>query len=121
MDYIFIYYFHMGDRGILAIGYSINCKLLGIFAGFNPITRLAKIFLMKDLKTYIPEDGEQQKFNSKIASICLAAGLLGFIFHVPVIAYSFTIMVAVASFIAILGFCIGCFIHFQLRRFLKNF
>ena len=27
-------------------------------------------------------------------------------------------MVALASFIAILGFCVGCFIHFQARQYL---
>ncbi|RKI98125.1 DUF4395 family protein, partial [Butyricicoccus sp. 1XD8-22] len=31
--------------------------------------------------------------------------------------YIFTIMVAVASFVAILGFCVGCFIFYQLKMF----
>ena len=100
---------------LLAIPLVAN--LLGIFTGFNPIMRIARLFLTKDLKSYIPEDVSQQKFNSTIASICLAGGLLGFVLQVPIIAYSFTIMVAVASFVAILGFCIGCFIHFQWKQF----
>ena len=112
-----------GQYWILAIPLIAN--LLGIFTGFNPIMRLAKVFLKKDVKEYIPEDAQQQKFNSTIASICLAGGLLGYALNWQVIAYSFTIMVALASFIAILGFCIGCFIHFQwkqwqYRRSLKN-
>ncbi|MER2113519.1 MAG: DUF4395 domain-containing protein, partial [Solibacillus isronensis] len=79
----------------------------------------------KDIKSYIPEDIGQQKFNSAIASICLAGGIVGFAFNWPVVGYSFTIMVAVASFVAILGFCIGCFMVFQYkqyqyRRSLKN-
>ena len=104
-----------GQYWLLAIPLVAN--LLGIFTGFNPIMRLAKLFLTKDVKTYIPEDVAQQKFNSTIASICLAGGLLGFVFQMPVVAYSFTIMVALASFVAILGFCIGCFIHFQWKQF----
>ena len=80
--------------------------------------RFAKLFLKKNLKSYIPEDVQQQKFNSTIASICLTGGLLGFLLGIPVLAYSFTIMVAIASFVAILGFCIGCFIHFQYKQFL---
>ena len=105
-----------GQYWILAIPLLSN--LLGIFTGFNPIMRFAKLFLKKDLKTYIPEDVQQQKFNSTIACICLAGGFIGFILGIPAIAYSFTIMVAVASFIAILGFCVGCFIHFQWKQFM---
>lgn len=112
-----------GQYWLLAIPLIAN--LLGIFTGFNPIMRFAKLFLTKDMKSYIPEDIVQQKFNATIASICLAGGLIGFIFQIPAVAYSFTVMVAVASFIAILGFCVGCFIHFQYnqyryRRSLKN-
>ena len=101
---------------ILAIPLIAN--LLGILTGFNPIMRFAKLFLKKELKVYIPEDPQQQKFNATIATICLAGGLIGYIVNWPIMAYSFTVMVAVASFIAILGFCIGCFIHFQWKQFM---
>lgn len=104
-----------GQYWLLAIPLVAN--LLGILTGFNPIMRVARIFLTKDLKSYIPEDIVQQKFNATIACICLAGGLVGFALDIPVLAYSFTIMVALASFIAILGFCIGCFLHFQLKQF----
>lgn len=101
---------------ILAIPLIAN--LLGIFTGFNPIMRFAKLFLKKEMKEYIPEDSQQQTFNTTIASSCLAGGLIGYIMNWPILAYSFTIMVAVASFVAILGFCIGCFIHFQWKQFM---
>lgn len=104
-----------GQYWLLAIPLVAN--LLGILTGFNPIMRAARIFLANDLTSYIPEDVGQQKFNATIACICLAGGLLGFALNIPVLAYSFTIMVALASFIAILGFCIGCFLHFQLKQF----
>ncbi len=112
-----------GHYWILAIPLVAN--LLGIFTGFNPVMRFAKLFLKKDLKAYIPEDVQQQKFNATIACICLAGGFIGFVLDMPAIAYTFTIMVAGASFVAILGFCVGCFIHFQwnqfmYRRSLKN-
>lgn len=107
------------------LGIPLIANLLGIFTGFNPIMRFAKLFLTKDVKSYIPEEIGQQKFNSAIASLCLAGGIAGFAFNLPVVGYSFTIMVAVASFVAILGFCIGCFMLFQYkqyqyRRSLKN-
>lgn len=105
-----------GQYWILTIPLVAN--LLGIFTGFNPIMRFARLFLKRNLKAYIPEDVQQQKFNSSIASICLAGGLVGFLYGNPVLAYAFTIMVAIASFVAILGFCIGCFIHFQWKQFM---
>ena len=105
-----------GQYWILLIPLIAN--LLGFTVGFNPIIRVAKYFLRKDLKEYIPEDAGQQRFNSSIATICLAGGFMGFVAGWTVVGYAFTIMVAMASFIAILGFCVGCFIHFQARQYL---
>lgn len=104
-----------GQYWILAIPLAAN--LLGIFTGFNPIMRFAKLFLKKEISAYIPEDVQQQKFNATIACICLAGGVLGYATNQLILAYSFTIMVAVASLIALLGFCVGCFIHFQWKQF----
>lgn len=77
----------------------------------------SKVFLKKDVKAYIPEDAGQQRFNSTIASLCLSGGVSGFAAGLPVVDYIFTVMVALASFAAILGFCIGCFIHFQWNQY----
>ncbi|MFL6560384.1 MAG: DUF4395 family protein [Bacillus sp. (in: firmicutes)] len=33
------------------------------------------------------------------------------------LGYVFTILVAVAAFVAILGFCVGCFIHYQWKQY----
>ena len=105
-----------GQYWILLIPLISN--LLGFTIGFNPIIRMAKLFLRKDPKEYIPEDAGQQRFNSSIATMCLAGGFIGFVAGWTVVGYIFTVMVALASFIAILGFCIGCFIHFQVRQYL---
>ena len=91
--------------------------LLGILFGFNPIMQLAKQFLRKKLNTYVPEDWEQQQFNQKIAVACLGIAFVGFVFGWNTIGYIFTTLVAVAAFIAINGFCIGCFILFQWKQF----
>ena len=89
----------------------------GVFFGVNPIIYLSKSFLKKDHSQYIPEDIAQQHFNSTIATACLALGFIGYGLSINALAYTFTILVAVASFVAILGFCVGCFIHFQLNQF----
>ena len=92
-------------------------NLSGVLLGLNPIIYFSKRFLKKDPSQYIPEDVGQQRFNSTIATLCLVLGFLGYVLSIHVLAYTFTIMVAVASFVAILGFCVGCFIHFQLNQF----
>ncbi|MFC4800412.1 DUF4395 domain-containing protein [Neobacillus sp. GCM10023253] len=89
----------------------------GLLFGFNPIMQIAKLFLRKDPKAYIPEDWEQQQFNQKIAVSCLGIGFVGFLLGWNGVGYVFTILVAVAAFVAILGFCIGCFIYFQWNQY----
>lgn len=103
-----------GFEWILAIPLVAN--LLGVLWNFNPIIRFGKLFLKKAPTAYIPEDAQQQKFNSSIASICLAGGLVAFLFNWQVVGYVFTTIVAIASSVAIAGFCIGCFLHFQLKQ-----
>ncbi|AZU64507.1 DUF4395 domain-containing protein [Neobacillus mesonae] len=91
--------------------------LMGLFFGFNPIMRLAKLFLKKHPSQYIAEDWEQQQFNQTIAVICLAGGFISFLMNWTIVGYVFTIMVAAAAFIAILGFCVGCFIRYQWQQY----
>ena len=79
--------------------------------------QFAKLFLKKEPKAYIPEDWEQQQFNQKLAVSCLAVGFISFLAGWNVLGFIFTILVAVAAFVAILGFCIGCFIHYQWRQY----
>lgn len=92
--------------------------LLGLVFGYNPIMKLARLFLRKDPKMYIPEDWEQQQFNQTIAVSCLGLGFLGFLMNWNAVGYIFTILVAVAAFVAILGFCVGCFIHYQWKMYI---
>ncbi|MGG3693555.1 DUF4395 domain-containing protein [Heyndrickxia ginsengihumi] len=91
--------------------------LCGLLFQFNPIMRFAKLFLRRNPKEYIPEEWGQQQFNQKIAVICLALGFIGFLLGWNIVGYIFTILVALAAFIAILGFCIGCFLHYQWKQY----
>jgi len=99
---------------ILAIPLAAN--LLGVLCNYNPIISSGKLFLKKAPSAYIPEDAQQQKFNASIASFCLTGGLLSYLLNWHVVGHIFTVMVAIASSIAIAGFCIGCFLHFQLKQ-----
>jgi hypothetical protein len=89
----------------------------GIVFKYNPVMNIAKRFLKKNHEEYIPEDWEQQQFNQKIAVICLTAGFISFLAGWNTVGYVFTIIVATAAFVAILGFCIGCFIHYQWKMY----
>jgi hypothetical protein len=100
-----------GQEWLLAL--PLLAGILGLFFKFNPVMQFAKLFLRKPLSEYIPEDWDQQRFNQIIAVIFLAIGLIGYLLDWMVIAYIFTAMVALAAFIAILGFCIGCFIRYH--------
>ena len=92
--------------------------LLGMAFGFNPVMRFAKLFLRKRPSEYMQEEAAQQQFNQVIAITCLALGIIGYALGWFIMAYIFSAMVAAAAFVAILGFCIGCFIRFQWQQYL---
>lgn len=104
-----------GNVWILTIPLVAN--LMGILFNYNPIMKVARAFVIKEGKSYIPEDVTQQKFNACIAIFCLFGGLVSFLAGWTIAGYVFTIMVAAASLIAILGYCVGCFIFFQIKQF----
>lgn len=91
--------------------------LLGLAFGYNPIMRFAKLFLRKHPSEYVPEDPAQQQFNQVIAISCLVIGFIGYLAQWMVVAYLLTAMVALAAFVAILGFCVGCYIRFQWTQY----
>ncbi|WP_350300938.1 DUF4395 domain-containing protein [Peribacillus frigoritolerans] len=104
-----------GQMSILVI--PLTAGLLGLLFNFNPVMRLAKLFLKKKPSDYIPEDHSQQQFNQAIAVVCLGLGFISFLLGWNVTGYIFTLMVGLASLIAILGFCIGCFILYQWKQY----
>ncbi|MEE6450327.1 DUF4395 domain-containing protein [Gottfriedia acidiceleris] len=91
--------------------------LCGLLFDFHPIIKLAKRFLKNKPSSYKQEDKDQQNFNQTIAVTCLSLAFIGTLVGWNVLFYVFSIMVALASFIAINGFCIGCYIHFQWNQY----
>jgi len=89
----------------------------GLFFQFNPVMRIAKTFLKKNPSEYIQEDQQQQNFNQVISVACLAIAFISASLEFKILFYVFTIMVGLAAFVAILGFCVGCFIHFQYNQY----
>ncbi|RWZ58083.1 DUF4395 domain-containing protein [Halobacillus fulvus] len=79
----------------------------------NPVILIGRNFLRKPLTSYQQEDRDQQIFNQWIATVCLGLSLLFFTLNVQWAGYLFSIMVMTAAGIALMGFCIGCFIRYR--------
>lgn len=112
-----IFYWVTGVYWIMAV--PLIAGLMGIAFDFNPIMRTAKVFLKKESSAYIPEDKGQQKFNQLLAVFFLSTAIVSHLLHWTFLAYVASVMVCLAAFIAILGFCIGCFIQYQWSQY-KN-
>ncbi|MCA0174039.1 DUF4395 domain-containing protein [Bacillus sp. RAR_GA_16] len=91
--------------------------LMGLVFQFNPVMKAGKLFLHKPLHHYIPEDVDQQNFNQKIAVSLLTISLIFHLFSIQWLAITAAVLVGLASFIAILGFCVGCFVRFQWKQY----
>ncbi|MCG1022572.1 DUF4395 domain-containing protein [Sutcliffiella horikoshii] len=91
--------------------------LMGLSLKWNPVISVARKFLSKPPGSYPQEDVAQLQFNQTIAVACLALALIGFYTGFVIVGYAFAIMVGVASGVALMGFCIGCFIRFQWQQY----
>jgi hypothetical protein len=100
-----------GVYWILAI--PLLAGAMGVLFDFNPIMRFARLFLRKPMTAYVPEEKAAQKFNQLMACGFLLLALIGYAFQWPFVAYLFSAMVGIAAFVAILGFCVGCFIRYR--------
>jgi len=92
---------------------------LGAFLGKNPIMIIGKMFLNKE-KKHIMEDRDQLKFNSLLAFIMLAMALFFYYIGLPIVYYVFIAMCAGANLGSAFGYCIGCFIRFQWKKYQYN-
>jgi hypothetical protein len=104
-----------GFHYLLAV--PLLAGLMGLLLKYNPIIGLARKFLRKPYGSYVQEDAAQLQFNQTIAVSCLALSLIGFYTGFVVVGYVFSIMVGVASGVALLGFCVGCFLRFQWQQY----
>lgn len=93
----------------------VSC-LLSLFTGFNPVLALVKQFLSKSPDQYEQEDYEQLQFNQWLAVGFLLIATISFFMNWSVLFNIATVMVGLAALVAIMGFCIGCFIRFQYHQ-----
>lgn len=87
--------------------------LTSVLINYNPLFVIGKKFLKKPMFDYIQEDKAQQRFNQILALSMFSLAVMSSIINQMLLSYIFAIMVFLASTIALMGFCIGCFIHYQ--------
>ncbi|MFH5184506.1 DUF4395 domain-containing protein [Paenibacillus sp. TAB 01] len=90
---------------------------LSLGARGNLFIRLTAPLLARKAKQSAGEAVELQRFNNSIAVGLLTIAVLCFwIGPASIAGYIFAGMVALAAFIAICGFCVGCFLYFQYKQ-----
>lgn len=91
-------------------------NLSSLLTGFHPILVIVKRFLSKPANQYVQEDYDQLRFNQWLAVGFLFVASISFLLNWSILFNITTIMVGLAAIIAILGFCIGCFVRFQYQQ-----
>ncbi|CAG7628808.1 DUF4395 domain-containing protein [Paenibacillus allorhizosphaerae] len=102
---------------ILVVLWAI--QVLGLWQGIrgNLIVQLAAPLLQSRIAGAQTESSELQRFNNAIAVILLTISILCFWANPDGwLGYVFAGMVALAAFVAICGFCVGCFLYYQFKR-----
>ena len=82
---------------------------------FSLIYWVGSTIFQQKIQTAEYEDAGLQRFNNTIATTLLGFAQIFFIMGQPVLAWIFAGMVMVASGIALLGFCVGCFLYYQFK------
>lgn len=85
-----------------------------LFLNIHPIMEVTKRFLRKPMSEYVQEDKQQQRFNQILAVSMLSMAFISSILGWTWLSLFFSVMVLTACSLAIMGFCIGCYIHYQI-------
>ncbi|GIW08580.1 MAG: hypothetical protein KatS3mg060_3385 [Dehalococcoidia bacterium] len=96
----------------------LGLLLPGVLFGqrWSPIFRIGSLILARWIPDAPREPRVLMRFNNSIAVGCLAAAQLAFLAGAPLIGWIFAGMVALAAAVALAGFCVGCFLYYQLKQ-----
>lgn len=81
----------------------------------SPIARLGRIVLARQIVGAEREDRRLMRFNNSIALVLLGLAQIAFLLHAPLVGWILAGMVAAAATVALLGFCVGCFLYYQFK------
>jgi len=79
------------------------------------IFKVGRVLFVRQNAVAPKEDARTQRFNNIIAATCLVIANLAFVLGVPVVGWVFAFAVALAATVALLGFCVGCFVFYQFK------
>ena len=82
---------------------------------FSLIYYTGNFLLKKQIHNAELEDASLQRFNNTIATSLLGFAQIAFAVGQPVLGWIFAAMVALASGVALAGFCVGCFLYYQFK------
>lgn len=82
---------------------------------FSLIYYIGSKLFSSQIKSAKYEDAALQRFNNTIAVTLLVISQIFFLINQSIIGWIFASMVMVASGVALLGFCVGCFLYYQFK------
>ncbi len=82
---------------------------------FSLVYFIGSILFRKQIQNSQYEDAGLQRFNNTIATTLLGFGQISFLVGQLVLGWIFATMVMLASGVALLGFCVGCFMYYQFK------
>ncbi|MCD8509045.1 MAG: DUF4395 domain-containing protein [Bacillus sp. (in: Bacteria)] len=82
----------------------------------NIAFQTAKLVTKKDLTKDETEAVQLTRFNQSIAGVLLGTALIVLVISGHWFAWLMVGMVTVAATAAVMGYCIGCFFYFQMKR-----
>ncbi|MGG2200191.1 MULTISPECIES: DUF4395 domain-containing protein [Paenibacillus] len=94
-------------------------QLITLWRGIrvNVFVQLASPFLKHRIQGAQTEAAELSRFNNSIAVTLLTVSMIAFWLDPSGWSgYVAAALVAVAAFVAICGFCVGCFLYYQFKR-----
>lgn len=99
---------------ILTIPLVANLSCL--FFKIHPLFMITKHFLRKDKSEYPQSDFADLHFNQGILVAFLSVSIISYLFGYELLSIISSSFVLLAILIASMGFCIGCFIRFQINQ-----
>lgn len=82
---------------------------------FSLVHFVGKNLLKKQIENSNFEDAGLIKFNNTIASTLLGLAQISFLLGHQLLGWIFSTLVMLASGVALLGFCIGCYLYYQFK------
>lgn len=79
------------------------------------IYKLGRRLFASQLALAEREDRRLQRFNNSIALLLLGGAQVAFLLGRPLLGWALSLAVAAAAGVALLGFCLGCFLYYQFK------